>query len=276
MKGIDHLVLAGRNLDDMCARYGELGFTLTPRARHPFGTGNSLIQLDGCFLELLSIVEPGDIVEARPGHFSFGAFNRDFLSKHEGMAMLALDSHNAREDCAQFRASGIDSYEPFDFSRSAVLPGGEKATVEFSLAFATNSQMPWAGFFTCEQHAPEHFWRKEYQSHANTARSIEEVCLVASEPRKLFPFLTALIGTAPVKNSFQTNRGFLRVLRPGEFEMRYGMKAPSTAEGARFAGFTVGVEDPAYINRLTLKRVGIRLVGDLFGTAVAFAKTKRQ
>jgi hypothetical protein len=45
MKGIDHLVLCGRDLEAMRARYKEMGFTLTPRAEHPFGTGNSLVQL---------------------------------------------------------------------------------------------------------------------------------------------------------------------------------------------------------------------------------------
>ncbi len=47
LRPIDHLVLAVRDLDAARATYGRLGFTLTPVARHPFGTANSLIQLNG-------------------------------------------------------------------------------------------------------------------------------------------------------------------------------------------------------------------------------------
>ena len=57
MSGIDHLVLCGRDLEEMRRRYGALGFTLTPPAHHPFGTGNSLVQLDRCFLELLVVAD---------------------------------------------------------------------------------------------------------------------------------------------------------------------------------------------------------------------------
>lgn len=40
MRGLNHLVLAGRDLDAMQTVYSRLGFTVTPRAQHPFGTGN--------------------------------------------------------------------------------------------------------------------------------------------------------------------------------------------------------------------------------------------
>src|SRR5437868_14910068 len=103
MKGIDHLVLCGRDLDAMRENYASLGFTLTPQARHPFGTGNSLIQLEGCFLELLSVFEPEKITGAGAGRFSFAAFNRAFLARGEGMSMLVLDSTDSRADVAAFR-----------------------------------------------------------------------------------------------------------------------------------------------------------------------------
>ena len=41
MKGINHLVLAGHDLEAMRSHYARLGFTVTPRGQHPFGTGNS-------------------------------------------------------------------------------------------------------------------------------------------------------------------------------------------------------------------------------------------
>ena len=54
--GLDHLVLCVRDLEAARAAYTHFGFTVTPRAVHPFGTGNSLVQLEGTYLELLTVV----------------------------------------------------------------------------------------------------------------------------------------------------------------------------------------------------------------------------
>ena len=98
MKGINHLVLAGRDLQAMRSSYQALGFTITPRGQHPFGTGNSIIQLHGTYLELLSVTIPGDVTEHSIGNFSFAAFNRDYLARHEGFSMMVLDTSDARAD----------------------------------------------------------------------------------------------------------------------------------------------------------------------------------
>ena len=60
-RGIDHLVLPVHDLAQAMARYVALGFTVTPRAVHPFGTANALIQLQGCFLELLEVDDAAKI-----------------------------------------------------------------------------------------------------------------------------------------------------------------------------------------------------------------------
>ncbi|MGI9463294.1 MAG: VOC family protein, partial [Aestuariivirgaceae bacterium] len=180
MSGIDHLVLCARDLDAARARYQAMGFTLAPKAQHPFGTGNSNIQLQGCFLELLTVMAPEDIPEHGKDSFSFAAHNRDFLERGEGFSMLVMESGDARADQQRFVAAGLKTYQPFDFSRTARLPGGEDVTVGFSLAFATDPLVPHNAFFTCRQHAPEHFWKPEYQQHANGAHTITEVCLVSA------------------------------------------------------------------------------------------------
>ena len=112
-RGIDHLVLVVRDLEKAHAFYAALGFTLTPRAVHPWGTTNHLAQLRGCFLELLAVPEPGKIAPAKPGEFGFGAFNRDFLARREGMSMLVFESHDARRDQAEFASCGLQTYAPF-------------------------------------------------------------------------------------------------------------------------------------------------------------------
>jgi hypothetical protein len=275
MKGIDHLVLCGHDLDAIRARYSELGFTLTPRAEHPFGTGNSLVQLDGCFLELLSVVNANKIPEHKPGHFSFGAFNRDFLTRREGFSMLVLDSSDARADVENYHARGLRTYEPFDFSRSALLPTGERVTVGFSLAFATDPASPEAGFFCCQQHAPQHFWKLEYQNHPNSAQTIIEAAMVADDPSQHLVFLEGFTGNRADQNQIQTARGSLAVYTNSGFKARYGVDAPEGA-GARLAGYTVGVENMSFVSGLGLTRIDHRCVYQAFGTAIAFEPVTRQ
>jgi hypothetical protein len=283
VKGIDHLVLCGRDLAAMRDLYRRLGFLLTPPALHPFGTGNGLVQLDGCFLELLGIVDPAAIPEHRPGHFSFAAFNRDFLSRNEGLSMLVLDSEGARADVARLRAAGLDTYAPFDFSRKARLPDSEEVTVGFSLAFATHPEMPQAGFFTCQQHAPQYFWKQEYQRHPNSAATILETCLLAENPVRFQSFIAGFTGVSPEPaaggSRFITARGEILLITPDAFAELYGVAAPALPEGPRFAGFTIGLADTAFIERLDLARTGKRWVVPAdqgFGAAIAFMPLSRQ
>lgn len=288
MKGLDHLVLCGRDLDAMRAFYASLGFTLTPKARHPFGTGNSLVQLDGVFVELLTVLAPDDIPPHRPGHFSFAAFNRDYLAEREGFAMLVLDSDDARADVARYRKQGLTAYEPFDFSRQAKLPDGQVVTVGFSLAFASVADAPRAGFFCCQQHAPQHFWKPGYQRHANTARTVSEVWLVADEPRALAAFLEGWSGIKPMADHqtlfVTTARGAIIIETPVNFQMRTGIAAPVIDEGPLFAGFCLGVTDLAQVSD-HIVRAGLPLIErqdrlviepeHAFGTAIAFEPVSR-
>jgi len=155
MKAINHLVLAGHDLEAMRSHYAGLGFTVTPRGQHPFGTGNSLIQLNGSYLELLAVTAPQDIPEHRAGNFSFAAFNRDYLKHHEGFSMLVLDTPDARADGKAWGAAGLQTYEPFDFSRTAKLADGQEIVVSFSLAFVSHPAAPSLGLFACQHHTPE-------------------------------------------------------------------------------------------------------------------------
>jgi len=196
----DHLVLCAEDLDRACQFYGAIGFTLTPRARHPFGTANSLVQLRGNFLELLSIADPALIPKVEPGKFSFAAYNETFLKKREGFSMLVFATSDAAADAAEFKKNRLSDYDVFHFGRQATLPDGSKAQVDFSLAFVTNSAMPEAAFFTCQQHAPQYFWRPEFQHHANGAIRIVEAVISAARPDEHKSFLEPLM-QAPARVS---------------------------------------------------------------------------
>ena len=196
----DHLVLCAEDLDRARQFYDAIGFTLTPRARHPFGTANSLVQLQGNFLELLSIADPALIPKVEPGKFSFAAYNETFLKKREGFSMLVFATSDAAADAAEFKKNRLSDYDVFHFGRQATLPDGSKAQVDFSLAFVTTPAMPEAAFFTCQQHAPQYFWRPEFQRHANGAIRIVEAVMSAARPDEHKSFLEPLM-QAPARVS---------------------------------------------------------------------------
>ena len=61
--GIDHLVVAVRDLDAAREAYAALGFTLTARGRHSplIGTGNHCIMFGRDDVELLGVLTPTEL-----------------------------------------------------------------------------------------------------------------------------------------------------------------------------------------------------------------------
>ena len=241
-RGIDHIVLCVENLELCAAFYRRLGFTTTPRARHPWGTDNCLIQLAGSFIELLTVSRPSLISAADPKTFSFGAFNQKFLARREGMSMLVFESSDAEADREEFIARGLPPWDNFYFERKAKLPDGSQVPVAFSLAFATDPRMPEAVFFCCQQHAPQYFWKAEYQSHANDADKILEVIMVAESPETYSEFFSKLQNPDCVVIdgsglTIRTPRGTIRVLTPTEAGKQYGML--DLPESPHFIGYAL-------------------------------------
>lgn len=193
-RAIDHLVIAVNDLEAARANWQALGFTVTPVAHHPFGTANAIIQMDGTFIELLAVADPSAIPEAGSAQFSFAAFNRDFLERHEGISMLALDSRDPAADRDDFEAAGLPVFAPFDFERMAKGPDGIDRKVGFSLTFTAERRLRQVGFFTCRHHYPENFWRAEFQRHRNDALRVASAVLVARDPADFHEFLSKLTG----------------------------------------------------------------------------------
>jgi catechol 2,3-dioxygenase-like lactoylglutathione lyase family enzyme len=245
-RGIDHIVHAVRDLDAAAALYRGLGFTVGARNKHPWGTHNTIVQFPGSFIELLSVGGPERVPEHTPGHFSFGAFNRDFLRRTEGLSMLVLEGKGAA-DVTQFEKAGIADGKPFDFEREARRPDGTAIKVAFTLAFARDPAAPQAGFFTCQQHYPENFWNPAYQNHANSVTGVAGVVIVAGEPAAHRGFIESFAGAAanPADGglSVTTPRGAIDILTPEAFTRRYGVAAPDTSSGARLAAVRFAAAD---------------------------------
>jgi catechol 2,3-dioxygenase-like lactoylglutathione lyase family enzyme len=249
-RGFDHVVHAVRDLDAAAAFYRRLGFQVSGRNRHPpdWGTQNHVIQLPGAYIELLGIADTKGMAPHVPGHFSFGAFNRDFLMRGPGLSMLVLEGSGVR-DSEIFRSSEIGDFGPYELRREAKHPDGTAVKLAFTLAFARDPRAPEIGFFTNRHHYPENFWNPAFQTHENTATAVTGVVIVAQKPDDHVQFLSAFADAPGTQTAsgplIATPSGEIEVMTPTQFLRRFGVKAPDIARGARLAALRFAVAQPS-------------------------------
>jgi hypothetical protein len=236
VRGLDHIVVAVKDLESAGQAWSELGFTVTPENRHSWGTANRLVQLDGFFVELLSVADRDLIFEASENVFSFGAFNRDFLASREGASMLVLESADPQKDRDDFRKAGLKLYEPFSFERTANLSDGSKAQVAFDLTFVSDPLAPEIGYFTCCNRFPENFWKVSFQNHANGASTVKAVYLVAGDPSDHHAFLGGFTGQREMRATslgleLNTARGTISVLTQSAYASLVGAEEAGQIAG---------------------------------------------
>ena len=230
VRGLDHLVVAVKDLNAATKAYQALGFTVTPQNHHAWGTANRLVQLDGFFLELLTVAKPDLIPAMTDSAFSFGAFNQTFLVKREGASMLVLESRDPDADRRDFEALGLRVYEPFSFGRIANFPDGSKAEVGFDLTISRDPLSPDIGFFTCHNKFPENFWKPDFQKHDNGATNIKTLYILANDPSDHHEFLGGFTGQREMRATslgleVETPRGTISVLNPEGYRAMVGPEA---------------------------------------------------
>jgi catechol 2,3-dioxygenase-like lactoylglutathione lyase family enzyme len=108
LKGIDHIVIAVRDLEAAAASYTRLGFTVVAGGRHSVATHNALISFtDGAYIELIAFYE------AHPSHKWWGA-----LQRGGGLVDFCMQTDDLAADTAAFRAAGVPMEDPSPLSRT--------------------------------------------------------------------------------------------------------------------------------------------------------------
>lgn len=200
--GIDHVVIAVRDLDRAQETYTRLGFTLTPRGFHTLGSANHCIMFGGDYVELLAL----------PLQHPAMRYYADFLARGEGLAAVALASTDADAAYAELAADGIEADAPLDFSRPVELPNGERDAA-FRIVQLAPAQTPGCRSFVCQHRTPDLVWRPEYQTHTVGATGLAALAIVAEDcvvaathyaklfdvrPRKIDEGLLVPTGSAPI------------------------------------------------------------------------------
>ena len=238
--GIDHPLVAVRDILAMRARYEVLGFRMTPVGRHPWGTSTSLAIFRNCLVELMSLYDETLIDEKALGDFSFGRFVRDDLTEREGISLCALHSADAEADAATLAARGVPCQGTIAFGRDVVLPDGRPDRTATTLKILASPDLPRLSNFACQQHRRDLVEVPAWMDHPNGCTGYARVAILAERndwPR-VRARLVALYGEAAL---FETPDGFCAETGNGDFVVldraaatdRYGLIPPEIAGDLR-------------------------------------------
>jgi hypothetical protein len=192
--GLDHVVIAVRDLDAAAKRWEALGFTMSPRGTHSahMGSGNYTMMLGDDYMELLGVLVPTD----------HNAGLRAFLEGREGLDRAAFTATDAAAGAEEVRARGLAATGPVAFGRPVPLPGGGEAEARFNVFQWPRDQRPAGlGIFACQHLTRENVWIPELQSHANGATRIVRIEVLAKDPAAAATHLGKLIDRAAERDA---------------------------------------------------------------------------
>ncbi len=187
--GIDHVIIAARDLEQAHAAWRRLGFTLSPRGRHiGQGTANYCIMFPSDYLEILGIVDASDRVERLAA----------FLERREGpMAAAFAPAGSAEEARAALLRRQLHPSEPRALARrtelanATLMPG-------FSLVSLPADETPGLDSFLCSHLTPELMRRPEWLVHPNGANRLKAIHVLVDSTAPLLAAYDRLFGIVQV------------------------------------------------------------------------------
>ena len=245
--GIDHGVLAVRDLRAAQVTYRRLGFTLTPRRRFEgWGTANHSAMMEHDFIELLGIIDPGKYTT--PGL-------EEFLQQREGLMAIALLSHDIDAARAEMKQSGLN---PSDLNELEITLEMVDVPIQqrFRWLILPPEATPEIYVFVVQQLTPELMRQPDFLIHENGAKRIDNIkVIVGREPATLRPAYEKLFGAGACTSMDKalrvaTGRGDLVFMDPDGFANRYpDASAIAAADLPNIAAMRIAVED---LDRLRL------------------------
>ena len=167
IQGIDHIVIAGPDLDDLAATFKSLGFNVVGGGRHPIGSYNRLIGLqDGAYIELLSFYEPS------PKHYWWDAVH----SKGGGLIDFCMATNDIRGDYAVFEAQGVEMSPLVGLSRVR-FDGYQLSWLNNEIYGRHQGLVP----FIIEDETPREERVPKENEHANGVTGIDTITLAATD-----------------------------------------------------------------------------------------------
>ncbi|MFC5385474.1 VOC family protein [Aquamicrobium segne] len=244
---LDHLVLPTASLEVARARLSLLGFTVSARGKHPFGTENCCVYFpDGTFVEPLAVTDQDAADAAVIAGNVFVARDRLYREKFgpEGFSAVVFTNLDADEDHRRYVGADISAGDRLDFSRPFVDASGQSDTVSFRLAFAALPQMRENFVFACEKANALNIDRAALETHANGVVAITQIIAIASEPAKMMHFLGIAAAEATCESDHRLNlpNAQIVVMTPARYAEKFGL-ACHEDNNFGFAAIVMAVAD---------------------------------
>lgn len=283
---VDHLVLPVTSLEATRARFAQLGFTVAPDARHPFGTENACVFFgDDTYLEPLAVGSREECEAAARAGNMFVARDQAFRFRNgqEGFSAIVVKTVDADADHARFAGAGFSGGPMLHFERMFKMADGSEVLGGFKLAFAADLRAPDFFLFACERVNPLPSDRGALARHANGALGLSAVVLVEENPSDFQYLLEEVFEQRAVEaHSFgialQTRNVKVEALTPEGLDGYFGIDARGAGRGLKGRLVMVRVGDIGVTERLladngvAFSRRGARLiVPHEAGQGVAFA-----
>ncbi len=257
-RSVDHLVLPVDQLDEARERLSLLGFTVAPKAQHPFGTANVCsFFADDTYIEMLAVDRERlyQAASRRSNSFILRDQAYRFRVGQDGFSGIAFRTDDARSDHREFKRRGISGGRIVEFSRIFSTPEGKREIASFRLAFAADLRAPDAFFFCCQRLVYPKSDRSHLYAHPNGARRLRKILICDDNPQEFTELLQGVFHAPACKiddGSLEIAAGNadIEVLPSKQFENSFGWLPALHGRGLRLAGLVFAVASLSTVEQL--------------------------
>ncbi|HLO77997.1 MAG TPA: VOC family protein [Magnetospirillum sp.] len=208
--GLDHAVIAVRDLDAAAEVFTRLGFAPTPTGHHAeWGTVNFCLMFGGDYVEILAAEGEGAEAERV----------RAFTAQRDGLFSISIGSSDGAATGECLRAAGLDVPTPRSLSRK--LDDGKGTTLMFSEMQLPVAATPGVPARIVQHITAERERHPHWLEHPNGAVGLSSVTAIVDEPPALTPAWDVLFGphSAVLTDdtvTVHTGAGLVYLTRPDE------------------------------------------------------------
>jgi catechol 2,3-dioxygenase-like lactoylglutathione lyase family enzyme len=213
--GIDHVVVAVRELEPAIASYSRAGFTVVRGGKHPIGTHNALIAFaDGSYFELIAFLKPNT------GHPWQAA-----LDKGGGIVDFCARTDDLDADAELMRDAGAKIGKPYQLTRDR--PDGYHLSWILAVPESPFSgQLP----FLIKDETPRDERVPRERSHNNGAAGVRTLAIAVNDPAMTSRYYAGVLKRPPlpVNRTDLDATGLVFTIGPNEVQLLASKSANGT------------------------------------------------
>jgi hypothetical protein len=211
----DHIVIIARDKITLIAeRMKNLGFQLTPLAKHNLGSCNQLAMLSTAYIEVLGW-EEGTTPQ-----------RKEIADLAIGLDALVFRTSNAFECFDNLQSLGFSPNPVQDLSRPAQVDGKEELA-KFKTVRFSSQPIPGLRIYFCEHLTPDYLWFDDVLEHPNLSNHLREIMIETPQLVNTSNSLMQLLGLSEV-NILKSNDEYAFMLPNCTLVIREDTSLPLT------------------------------------------------